>query len=534
MRSLIFLTIPILITACAVDPEGYLKRSANNKLIDAQGFEAHKRRPLYNKKYINQAKRNILENNVASFDEEYDDDLSELEDNYRRNREMYLQMLDQDLARREQANRKNNSFFSKILPSKGPNQPSSDRAVLAKNVIKGELSPELDKTKANLLKEIAEIKLLLAEAKAAIKTINSQKQASEVNNIAMEHEKEKASSEKKPKDGKIVEIAPNQVERLQTKNTNQAIKENKVSLQEKGDNKLNTKDKKVNKSIKLASNKKGAIDAREKVALTKKKLAIKQNEKPKAKEVNTKQNLAATEINIENKLTPRVDKVPNMDLKSEAGVNSKEVLTTYKAGVEGFTEDELIIVRGQEYKSELKEQPSKLDAASSKISEEKEISNKPEKPIGSALKDNKDLKLSTKPKNDKTAQPTKIADGKTKGTKAQKVAVKGKDKPTNKKELSPQAKAKLKQEVKAKLAKAEKSIAKAKKLQTKAEIARAKKQKQLEEKLAKAKAEKLAKERAEKLAKDQQALENLPWLDEDIVTITPTNEIIISKKPKAQ
>ena len=81
------------LSACAKDPNGYLKRSANNKLFDRQGFHGKKRRPLYNEKHIKQAKENIKTGRTEELDEE---DMVGLQ----RNREMYEEMLEQEQGSR--------------------------------------------------------------------------------------------------------------------------------------------------------------------------------------------------------------------------------------------------------------------------------------------------------------------------------------------------------------------------------------------------------------------------------------------------
>ncbi|MCC8417622.1 MAG: hypothetical protein LN588_03840 [Rickettsia endosymbiont of Bryobia graminum] len=94
-----------LLSGCSDNFRDYFKRSANNKLIDRKGFEGSKRAPLYNKKYIATAKRNVVEEN---FDDE-EDLCSEFETEtvnpiIRRNRKMYLKMVqkDADRIRKEQ------------------------------------------------------------------------------------------------------------------------------------------------------------------------------------------------------------------------------------------------------------------------------------------------------------------------------------------------------------------------------------------------------------------------------------------------
>ncbi len=67
-----------------------VKRSANNKLFDSKGFAGGKRRPLYNKKYIDQAKRNIKTNN---YEDDYDDEDDEAVDSAVLNRSMYRDMI---------------------------------------------------------------------------------------------------------------------------------------------------------------------------------------------------------------------------------------------------------------------------------------------------------------------------------------------------------------------------------------------------------------------------------------------------------
>ena len=56
-KVIIFTILTSFLSACVTGPEGYLKRSANNKLFDRKGFKGSKRAPLYNKKYIAQAKK---------------------------------------------------------------------------------------------------------------------------------------------------------------------------------------------------------------------------------------------------------------------------------------------------------------------------------------------------------------------------------------------------------------------------------------------------------------------------------------------
>ena len=59
-KLLLLLSAAIFVTGCS---NIELKKSANNKLFDRKGFDGSKRKPLYNGKYIDRAKRNVVENN---------------------------------------------------------------------------------------------------------------------------------------------------------------------------------------------------------------------------------------------------------------------------------------------------------------------------------------------------------------------------------------------------------------------------------------------------------------------------------------
>lgn len=99
LNKAIILVISIfLLSSCVTGPEGYFKRSANNKLFDRKGFKGSKRPPLYNKKYIAKAKQNVAINDYDEDDEnEEEDELLENENISRANREMYRYMLEQDV-----------------------------------------------------------------------------------------------------------------------------------------------------------------------------------------------------------------------------------------------------------------------------------------------------------------------------------------------------------------------------------------------------------------------------------------------------
>jgi hypothetical protein len=69
-----------------------LKKSSSNKLFDASGFHSNKRRPLYNSKYINKAKENIIHSDYEDEDNEDDEVVSSSE----KNLAMYKRMLNSE------------------------------------------------------------------------------------------------------------------------------------------------------------------------------------------------------------------------------------------------------------------------------------------------------------------------------------------------------------------------------------------------------------------------------------------------------
>lgn len=154
MRKIIFLlTVLALITSgCVTGPKGYLKRSANNKLFDRQGFQGGKRTPLYNKKYISRAKKNVASGKYDD-DEFWDDVEYEEEDIALANREIYREMLKKDLEERNGKKRGWSLFGRK---EQKPEYPLTAQAGYI-----------MDHHNANedLKQELAEIKAVLHQTK---------------------------------------------------------------------------------------------------------------------------------------------------------------------------------------------------------------------------------------------------------------------------------------------------------------------------------------------------------------------------------
>lgn len=159
MRSIVNLLVCISISCflCSCTKENLLfKRSASNKLVDRKGFEGAKRRPLYNNKYIEAAKKNI-ENN--DYEEKEDYDLSEEKDPPSDSIHMYQKMMEME-KKRILANMKK----QRESANKGSSYP-----MLSKIKPKSESeSSQMEKEAEDLKKQIQEMKQLVGEMKKQI------------------------------------------------------------------------------------------------------------------------------------------------------------------------------------------------------------------------------------------------------------------------------------------------------------------------------------------------------------------------------
>lgn len=157
-NALVLILSIFILSSCVTGPGGYFKRSANNKLFDRKGFQGGKRAPLYNKKYIEKAKRNVA---TSSFEDDEDDSTYE-ENEYNpsnsenvsiENREMYRRMLEEDMERKGSKRHSRSSY-------KDQEYPSISRANSGFYEDRNESS--------DLKKELDEIKSMLNEAKRDI------------------------------------------------------------------------------------------------------------------------------------------------------------------------------------------------------------------------------------------------------------------------------------------------------------------------------------------------------------------------------
>ena len=147
---IIFIALSVL-SSCA---QFSLKRSASNKLVDFGGFESAKRRPVYNKKYIDRAKRNIRDNNIE--DEDLGDDAEEITNPYAENRMMYRDMIRRD-QKRSLGDKKRG--YQRMIQDYAEEYPDINEAdATSRSTGNDKSSPEVER-------ELTEIKKMLAETK---------------------------------------------------------------------------------------------------------------------------------------------------------------------------------------------------------------------------------------------------------------------------------------------------------------------------------------------------------------------------------
>jgi hypothetical protein len=155
--------VSILLTSCIYDPDGYIKR-AGNKRVSASNPYAKKRMPIQNKKYIQKAKRNIIQND---YDDDYEDDEYD-QDPRLINRRLYMQMVAQEQAKKKQNYRRDNDLRELELEER--EKQATQKIVNA--------NQEAQKLKKELQVELDNIKSVLNETKeqmASMKCFNKPK-----------------------------------------------------------------------------------------------------------------------------------------------------------------------------------------------------------------------------------------------------------------------------------------------------------------------------------------------------------------------
>ena len=145
-KVFIFTILISFLSACVTGPDDYMKRSANNKIFDRKGFKGGKRPPLYNKKYIAQAKKNVI--NGEYEDEEFYD----TENISQENIEMYKAMIEEDLARQQ----------GRRSRSKVSNRNRAYPSIVSAN---SKIDPGSHAADLEIREEINQIKAMLSDAR---------------------------------------------------------------------------------------------------------------------------------------------------------------------------------------------------------------------------------------------------------------------------------------------------------------------------------------------------------------------------------
>ena len=146
----------LLLSGCTDTFRGYFKRSANNKLFDSKGFEGGKRKPLYNRKYISLAKKNIVEENFDDDTEIGLDDEEQIDPSIR-NRQMYKDMVKREAARKKRQRFEAYKSPYNTIDDQDGTYPSFSKA--SKRV------QEQNNNDQTVQRELEQIKAMLNEAK---------------------------------------------------------------------------------------------------------------------------------------------------------------------------------------------------------------------------------------------------------------------------------------------------------------------------------------------------------------------------------
>ncbi len=155
MRYLILIITLTYLSSCIYDPDGYAKKSINGKLFESKA--ASKRRPIYNKKYIDRAKHNILENRYDDEDaDDFDDFADETIDPSEVNIRMYKNMIKEEIRNKERRKRKyENALYGESKDEMGDLNISNKKLE----------NKDSKNDQQNLKKELDQIKVLLKETK---------------------------------------------------------------------------------------------------------------------------------------------------------------------------------------------------------------------------------------------------------------------------------------------------------------------------------------------------------------------------------
>ena len=176
-KILLFICL-FTLSSCIQDPNGFLRKSANNKYFDTRGFHDSKRLPVYNGKYIERAKQNMLSGNYNRELELYEaaEEKDEVESPSTYHREIYKQMLLEEKDPRSKASSNSNNV---VLDDFGDEIAFEDDMDIQEKVAKSEflqenisnnfvedsvernLKLELEEQKKEFHKELQEMRAML-------------------------------------------------------------------------------------------------------------------------------------------------------------------------------------------------------------------------------------------------------------------------------------------------------------------------------------------------------------------------------------
>jgi hypothetical protein len=148
-KAIILILSGFILSSCVTGPDGYFKKSANNKIFDRKGFVNGKRAPLYNKKFIAKAKQNVANDDYEIDEEEEYNDLLENENISQANRDMYRRILEQEVE-------------SKYLKKDAKEKTKKPYPVLVRNSPRSDAEYNDD---SDLRAELDQIKAMLSETK---------------------------------------------------------------------------------------------------------------------------------------------------------------------------------------------------------------------------------------------------------------------------------------------------------------------------------------------------------------------------------
>lgn len=161
-KNIVLFFMCCVMSSCVPSPDGYLKKSANNKIFDNKGFSGKKRLPTYNRKYIEKAKQNARH---SSFDEELDGDVDEDQDEYndKKMNASYNKKIYRNMADMEESDDRENSNVSNVKKRKNKQNdqeyyPSLYRA-------RKDIDARHYESEDKMRMEISEIKEMLEETK---------------------------------------------------------------------------------------------------------------------------------------------------------------------------------------------------------------------------------------------------------------------------------------------------------------------------------------------------------------------------------